>query len=238
MKTCNIVVYNVGYGGNIIRFLLSLHPNTFLLAPKGEVDITKPRHEIYSFKNLQWKYGTWANYEKSADWGKIPTSDWMSSFLKQDKYDTLTVADHPDEITPITTAIKITAAEAQIGGIFELHQLLTKFDNINYLTVGISKKYDDQIYSFLRSNDTSLENYFPIKGNWRHQTLITLLQEYVTRFNPYSINFDPFFEGEESFLDEYKKLLTHLKYEINDDILEQALILYRGWISARKATMR
>ena len=218
MKMCNIVVYNVGYGGNIIRFLLSLHPNTFLLAPKGDVDVTKPRHEIYSFKNLQWKYGTWANYERSQDWGKISTSEWISSFLAQDKYDTLTVADHPDEATD--------------------HQQLEQFDKINYLTVGISKKYDDQIYSFLRSNDTSLENYFPIKGNWRHQTLITLLQDYVTRFNPYSINFDPFLEGEESFLDEYKKLLTHLKYEINDDILEQALILYRGWRSARKATMR
>jgi len=218
MKTCNIVVYNVGYGGNIIRFLLSLHPNTFLLAPKGEVDITKPRYEIYSFKNLQWKYGTWANYEKSADWEKISTSDWMSSFLAQDKYDTLTVADHPDETTD--------------------YQQLDQFDKINYLTVGISKKYDDQIYSFLRSNDTSLENYFPIKGNWRYDSLSTLLQEYVTRFNPYSINFDPFLEGEESFLEEYKKLLTHLKYEINEDILEQALILYRGWRSARKATMR
>lgn len=218
MKTCNIVVYNVGYGGNIIRFLLSLHPNTFLLAPKGEVDITKPRYEIYSFKNLQWKYGTWANYEKSADWEKISTSDWMSSFLAQDKYDTLTVADHPDETTD--------------------YQQLDQFDKINYLTVAISKKYDDQIYSFLRSNDTSLENYFPIKGNWRYDSLSTLLQEYVTRFNPYSINFDPFLEGEESFLEEYKKLLTHLKYEINEDILEQALILYRGWRSARKATMR
>ena len=140
MKMCNIVVYNVGYGGNIIRFLLSLHPNTFLLAPKGDVDITKPRHEIYSFKNLQWKYGTWANYERSQDWGKISTSEWISSFLAQDKYDTLTVADHPDEITD--------------------HQQLKQFDKINYLTVGISKKYDDQIYSFLRSNDANIENYF------------------------------------------------------------------------------
>jgi len=223
MKTCNIVIYNVGYGGNIIRFLLSLHPNTFLLAPKGEVDFTKPRHEIYSFKNLQWKYGTWANYERSSNWEKITTSDWISLFLTQDKYDTLTIADHPDEATSITT---------------KMHQPLKQFDKINYLTVGISKKYDDQIYSFLRANDTGLENYFPIKGNWRHQLLTKLLQEYVTEFNPYVINFDPFLEGREPFLDEYKKLLTYLNYKINDDILEQALVLYRGWISARNATIR
>jgi len=225
MKTCNIVVYNVGYGGNIIRFLLSLHPNTFLLAPRGEVDITKPRHEIYSFKNLQWQYGTWANYEKSPEWNKISTSNWMSLFLAQDKYDTLTVVDHPVEQISIPIALR-------------MHQQLKQFDKINYLSVGISQKYDDQIYSFLRSNENKSEKYFPVKGDWRYQLSTKLRQQYIADFNPYTINFDPFIEGEEPFLDEYQKLLNHLNYDRNDEVLEQALILYRGWINARNASSR
>ena len=97
MNTINVIIYPRGYGGNILRFLLSLHDHTYPLYPRGEINRDRPRHEIYSFKNLKWKYGNWREYEESQ--GKIRSIDYVSMFFNQEatQYTTLTVADHTDE---------------------------------------------------------------------------------------------------------------------------------------------
>ena len=54
------------------------------------------------------------------------------------------------------------------------------------------------------------------------------IEKYKKNFNPYVVNHDCFLEGEESFLSEYKQLLTHLNYPHDENILNDALTLYRG----------
>ena len=212
MKKVQIIGYNVGYGGNILRFLLSLHDNTFPLYPKTMFDKDKPRHDIYSFKNLQWKHGNWAEYETSDAWQKIGTAEYLQKFLAQDDYNTLTVADHPDEL--------------------DLEVFKKSNIELSFLTIGISKKYESLVQDFLKLNQ-KIGNYFPLRGSERHNTINELLHEYKTNFNPYSINHDCFLEGEETFMHEYKRLLTHLNYTLDEDVLTNAMTLYRGWYSAR-----
>ena len=212
MKKVQIIGYNVGYGGNILRFLLSLHDNTFPLYPKTMFDKDKPRHDIYSFKNLQWKHGNWAEYETSDAWQKIGTAEYLQKFLAQDDYNTLTVADHPDELDL---------------GIFRKPNI-----ELSFLTIDISEKYESLIQDFLKLNQ-KIGNYFPLEGSERHNTINELLVKYKKNFYPYSFNHDCFIEGEESFMEEYKRLLTHLNYTLDEDVLTNAMTLYRGWCSAR-----
>jgi|TARA_R110000823_G_scaffold305694_1_gene427864 hypothetical protein len=212
MKKVQIIGYNVGYGGNILRFLLSLHDNTFPLYPKTMFDKDKPRHDIYSFKNLQWKHGNWAEYETSDAWQKIGTAEYLQKFLAQDDYNTLTVADHPDE--------------------FDLEVFRKPNIELSFLTIDISEKYESLIQDFLKLNQ-KIGNYFPLEGSERHNTINELLVKYKKNFHPYSFNHDCFIEGEESFLEEYKRLLTHLNYTLDEDVLTNAMTLYRGWCSAR-----
>jgi hypothetical protein len=212
MKKVQIIVYNVGYGGNILRFLLSLHDNTFPLYPKTMFGKDMPRHEIYSFKNLQWKHGNWAEYETSDAWQKINTAEYLQEFLAQDDYNTLTVADHPDELDL---------------GIFRKPNI-----ELSFLTIDISENYESLIQDFLKLNQ-KIGNYFPLEGSERHNTINELLVKYKKNFHPYSFNHDCFIEGEESFMEEYKRLLTHLNYTLDEDVLTNAMTLYRGWYSAR-----
>jgi len=60
---------------------------------------------------------------------------------------------------------------------------------------------------------------------------------YRKDYNPYSFNFDCFMEGEESFIEEYKKLLIHLRYKHDETVLQDAVTLYRGWHDARMAKL-
>ena len=175
-------------------------------------DKDKPRHDIYSFKNLQWKHGNWAEYETSDAWQKIGTAEYLQKFLAQDDYNTLTVADHPDE--------------------FDLEVFRKPNIELSFLTIDISEKYESLIQDFLKLNQ-KIGNYFPLEGSERHNTINELLVKYKKNFHPYSFNHDCFIEGEESFLEEYKRLLTHLNYTLDEDVLTNAMTLYRGWCSAR-----
>jgi hypothetical protein len=56
-------------------------------------------------------------------------------------------------------------------------------------------------------------------------------------YKPYSFNHDCFIEGEESFIEEYKKLLIHLRYKHDETVLQDAVTLYRGWHDARMAKL-
>lgn len=206
-KTINVVVYPIGLGGNIIRFLLSLHTNTFPLYPKKEFNEDQPRHEIYSFKNIRWKYGNWSDYEFSDSWQKTRSIDYLTMFLGQNKYDTLTIADHPDETD------------------FEIFKK-TNVD-FNFLTVDVSEKYHTSVIQFLKSNQ--LPPYDILK---KSESSI-FINDYKKNFKPYVINHDCFLEGEETFIHEYKRLLTHLNYTLDKDVLTNAMTLYRGWHSAR-----
>ena len=207
MNTINVIIYPRGYGGNILRFLLSLHDHTYPLYPRGEINRDRPRHEIYSFKNLKWKYGNWREYEESQ--GKIRSIDYVSMFLNQEatQYTTLTVADHTDEAN------------------FEIFR--NGNIKLNFITIDVSEKYLPYINSFLQ---TEMKN--PTNINEYHNRFNDI-EKYKKNFNPYVVNHDCFLEGEESFLSEYKQLLTHLNYPHDENILNDALTLYRGWHSAR-----
>ena len=226
MKKIQIVVYNVGLGGNILRFLLSLHKNTFPLYRAEYFNKDMPRHEIYSFKNLHWKHENWAGYETSDAWQKISTAEYLQKFLAQDDYDTLTVGDHPDEFES-SAGVKLTPTDIDQFEVFKKPNI-----ELSFLTIDISEKYESLIQDFLKLNQ-KIGNFFPLEGSERHNTINELLVKYKKNFHPYSFNHDCFIEGEESFLEEYKRLLTHLNYTLDEDVLTNAMTLYRGWCSAR-----
>lgn len=215
-KKVQVIVYITGFGGNILRFLLSLHSNTYPLYPKDLWNNNKPRHEIYSFKNLQWRHGNWAEYETSDAWQKINTAEYLQKFLAQNDYDTLTIADHPDEL--------------------DLEDFRRPNIDVSLLTIDISEKHEPMIQEFLKANQNDFE-YFTLRGTVIDNRQRKLMDVFRKDYKPYSFNHDCFIEGEESFIEEYKKLLIHLRYKHDETVLQDAVTLYRGWHTARMAKL-
>ena len=215
-KKVQVIIYITGLGGNILRFLLSLHNNTYPLYPKELWNNNKPRHEMYSFTNIEEEYESWADYECSTQWNKPPTNKTLDEFLANDEYDTLTVADNPDCI--------------------DLENFRRPNIDVSLLTIDVSEKYEPMIQEFLKANQNDIE-YFDLLGTVKDTRQRKLMDIYRKDYNPYSFNFDCFMEGEESFIKEYKKLLIHLRYKHDETVLQDAVTLYRGWHDARMAKL-
>ena len=215
-KKVQVIIYITGLGGNILRFLLSLHNNTYPLYSKELWNNNKPRHEMYSFTNIEEEYESWADYECSTQWNKPPTNKTLGKFLANDEYDTLTVADNPDCI--------------------DLENFRRPNIDVSLLTIDVSEKYEPMIQEFLKANQNDIE-YFDLLGTVADTRQRKLMDIYRKDYNPYSFNFDCFMEGEESFIEEYKKLLIHLRYKHDETVLQDAVTLYRGWHDARMAKL-
>jgi len=214
MKTLHIVLFLTGCGGNIIRFLLSLDASTYPIHPLNEsYDKPYDRVKLYSYKNLFWKHGSWIRFENYF-LGHI--QDPLTHFLKQDKFNIMTLHLHPG---------RMDESIAAYDKFKEVHSENLKNLNVTYSLVTISPKYQEYVDWFM---DSAKNSKLLTPANMIDKLAYDKLS---TELNPYLINFDNFIISEQTFIDEYTKLCRYLNlpYNIND-----ALTLYRSWRQARR----
>lgn len=218
MKTLHIVFFLTGLGGNIIRFLCSLDKSTYPIHPLNEpYDKDYDRPKLYSYKNLFWKHGSWIRFENYF-LGHI--QDPFTHFLKQDKFQIMTLHLHPGKMT-----FHYEDSIAAWDKFKEVHEETLKEVNVTYSLVDISPKYQKYTDWFLDSaKSTKLVQP-------AHMIDIDAYEKLKVDLNPYRINFDNFIISEQTFLEEYKKLCEHLKLPVNE---EDALRVYRPWRSTRR----
>lgn len=229
-KTLNLVSYMPGHGGNFIRFLLCLAPNTAPCLPQGYTG-DEPRVKIYSFKNLMWKYTSWCNFHEVFE----AVDKWdVDPFLNQDEYDTYSLCLHPGWDT---TKNHFFMEE------FLNHNKdkLGKFDKINYFKVSMSDQYEDYIEKFKDENMRQmtimngvkkwLPPWLPVKGGKQFNEIKEANEKFEKDFNPHIINLDNFFFGTDRFTEEYIKFID---YAGLPRMLPEAQELYEGWASSRR----
>lgn len=208
-KTVNILLYKQGYFGNIVKFLLSLDKISYPFLPINEpYDESKLRSFYLNFDNIRWKYGSWQKFHDA--FGAMSTKingvcKDLDDFLPS-RFKNLTVYGHPIDIDLFlkTNTDKISNLK------------------INYLTTNLSSPYEIIIKDFLTQNN-----------NWPYLTMqdISLYNNMVKKYKPYTINLDNFVTGTANFLIEYDKLNQVCGLNPN---IDEALIVYKSWTNARK----
>jgi len=197
MNKCNIVVYNTGHCGNIVKYLLSLHEDTFPLTTPYRSD---------PFKKITSDHA-WDKFELSLY--KTP-AEWYELFFNQSKYKTITIAEHSYNV---------------VG---ESHQF-TNFDELQYIGIRAGKVFHKYDHKWKHKQNLLVNRIdYPFTPITKSH-----VEQFDRDYDPYMINIDNFVQGEEKFLAEYRKLLTHLKYHIDNDTINSALSLYRNWYKAR-----
>jgi hypothetical protein len=216
------------HGGNFVRFLLSLSDNTWPCYPKGYKG-NEPRHKVYSFKNLYWKYTSWCNFHETFE----AVDQWDTGpFLDQNMYDTYNLCLHPGE----------DFNHVFIDTFFERNaEHLPRFDKINYLQIKLSPKYEDYIETFKQENmrhwhemndrPQFLPPWLPVRGTKQFDEITVAYSKFEKEFNPYTINLDQFLLGLDSFTEEYTKMIDHVNLP---RMIPEAQDMYKGWASSRK----
>jgi hypothetical protein len=207
-KTVNILFYKKGYFGTLIKFLMSLHPESYPFYPINEVfDITKPRKEYLRFDLLRWKYGEWIEFHKAYGGCSIDRYGTCIDFdnFENSNYNNLTIFGHAKEIEHFLSIH---------------HKRLLSY-KVNYISTVLNKPYDIIVEDFLNDNYWAVLTPDDIKMHNRLEH----------KFNPYMINLDNIVTGTNNFVKEYIKLNEYCgsKYVIND-----ALEIYKGWVKSRK----
>jgi len=206
-KTVNILFYKKGYFGTLIKFLMSLHPESYPFYPINEVfDTTKPRKEYLRFDLLRWKYGEWIEFHKAYGGCSIDMYGNCKDFdnFENSKYNNLTIFGHPIEVERFLNVH---------------HRKLSSY-KVNYITTVLNKPYDIIIQDFLNDNSWAFIN----------PNAIEIYNRLENKLNPYVVNLDNIVVGPDNFMKEYIKLNEYcgLKYVTSD-----ALEIYRGWAKAR-----
>lgn len=208
-KTVNILIYKQGYFGNIVKFLLSLDEISYPFWPINEpYDETKPRNYYLNFDNIRWKYGSWEKFHNAFGGTSTRTNGVcadLDDFLISN-YKNLTIYGHPIDISLF----------------FKRNKDKIRNLKVNYLTTNLSSSYEVVINDFLIQNN-----------NWPYIKTqdISLYNEMIQEYKPYTINLDNFVTGTKNFLVEYAKLNQLCGLNPNVD---EALVVYKSWAKARK----
>ena len=206
-KNINLIIYKPGYGGHFIQFILSLDKSTVPVMSK-KVDLNQmndSRKELYSFKELRKRYGSWQNHHAAYQVQNLRQLG-VHELLNNSAYHTLTIHVHP-------------------YGFY--NTMLFKYLNnvkasIKYLQVTLSPKYEYVIDTFKACNGN-----FPVLRLVEEE----MNQKITEQLSPYIINFDNFILGEEYFVEEYIKISNHLQLPL---YLDDAIEMHRDWYVERK----
>jgi hypothetical protein len=201
MKQLNVLVYLPGYGGSFIKFLLSLDKSTYPHVPRTEVLVNDSQRKEF--------YSFKDLRSKFKWWVKFHQHfydeiDTINGFVNSD-YPMCTIDSHPYEFY------------RQVS-----QHLATTNVKQNYLQINIGEEYCQVIDHF-----NMLNRGFPGFRTGEERKDMQFTKEY----NPYIINLDSFFIGEDSFVAEYQKLNQHLQLP---DYIDDALTLYRDWRRVRQ----
>lgn len=218
MKSINLIVYLPGYAGHFCQFLMSLHETTHPYIPLNTTPIStdsKTRAELYSFKNIYQRHRTWKNHHDQFD-NELLDENYYKFLLSS--YDTLTFCIHPYEFYPIKLYKNHT-----IHHIINLKNYTRdNFKGIKYAQI-FTSNMEEEIKAFRLKN----LNFPVLRDNE-----VELNSKFTREFNPYIINLDNFFKGEDLFLNEYKSLASY--FEVPEQT-ELALEFYHDWIEARNS---
>jgi hypothetical protein len=208
-KELTVIIYKPGYGGHFISSILSLHGSTYCPYMLKDNE-NASRKEIFTFRNLQTKYGNWKNHHDTRPVTVLKTYH-IRNFYKDSNYKSWIVSFHPIEYYNYFVQQPI-------------FKIQTKMKKVNFLHIHLSSNLEHVIDKFKLNN-----NNFPVLGDGENE----LDEKFIKENNPFVINFDNFILGEKTFIAEYEKICNHLRLPIQ---LEDALELYRDWYVERKFT--
>ena len=218
MKGINIIVYLPGYAGRFCQFLMSLHETTHPYIPLSMTPLStdsRSRAEMYSYKNIYKKHGSWKNHHDQFH-NELLDENYYKFLLSA--YDTLTFSIHPYEFYPVK--LYKNHIITRIMHIKDYHR--GNFKGIKYAQI-FTSNMEEEIKAFRLKN----LNFPVLRDNE-----VELNSKFTSEFYPYIINLDNFFKGEEFFLNEYKSLASY--FEIPEQT-ELVLEFYHDWIEARNS---
>ena len=227
-KILNIVVYNFGCGGNLIRFLLSLHDNTMPVFSRSAFDkFIKQMREVEMAdalvdmlegdelaNHIEYVYQTLPQtLEQRANDYSFRHLHWK--FGKWFAYENMTgipVIIAIDKFIEQTKYNTLTVVTHDISSIRNFQGLTEIKANTDIEMVSIIKEkvkkinwlgsviaeYQEANEIFKKENNPATSIFFSPKDSGYCLTVAETIKQYQQQYNPYVINFDNFIKGDSS----------------------------------------